>query len=387
MKILILNHNQERFGTYWRCFSLGEGLSKLGHQIIMVCASGRKFDLLVRKQIINKDFKIFTLPRIKLFRYFTGQFALRLPFYMYFVLFGEYDLLYAFTVAQTQIGFPAMLGKVIRRKKLVIDWDDLWGGGFAELHFKPIKKILTLSEVYFLRFADLVTCASRKLFQKAVLVKEKEKVFYLPNGCDLGRIKTISSEKARKKQGFLRADKIVLAMGNTYHFLVLDLLLSAYSLLIKRTPKVKIIFLSSLNISDETKEKFKDVFKKAIFTGYVSDEQRDLYLSSASVLVLPMEDNPIEEARFPIRLGDYLCAGRPIASNAVGEVKFYLEKYKAGLTCSPSSENEFANCIEKILKGKKLAERISKNARKLAETELSEEKIVKKLNNLVSHLT
>ena len=386
MKILILNHNQERFGTYWRCYSLAEGLSKLGHQLIMVCASGKKFDLRVKKQTVNENFVIYTLPRIKLFRYFTGQFVLRLPFYLYFVLFEKYDLLYAFTVAQAQIGIPAMVGKIIRKKKLIIDWDDLWGGGFADLHFKPIRKVLAYSEVYFLRFADLVTCASHKLFQKAVLIEDREKIFYLPNGCDLGRIKTLPIDKARKKLGFSAKDKIVLAMGNAYHLSVLDFLFSAYSLLIKRIPEVKIIFLSSLRISDETKEKFKDVFKKAVFTGYVTDEQRDLYLSSASVLVLPMDDNSIEEARSPIRFGDYLCAGRPIASNAVGEVKYYLEKYKAGLTCPPGSNTQFAGIIQKALEDKKTAQKISRNARKLAETELSEEKVVEKLNNLTGHL-
>lgn len=362
---------------------MAEGLSRLGHRLVMVCASGKKFDLQVKKQTVNENFVIYTLPRIKFFRYFTGQFILRLPFYLYFVLFGEYDLLYAFTVAQAQIGLPAMLGKVIRRKRLIIDWDDLWGGGFADLHFKPIKQILTFSEVYFLRFADLVTCASRKLFQKAILFKDKKRVFYLPNGCDLGRIKTMPIDKARKKLGLFEKDKIVLAMGNAYHLSVLDFLFSTYSLLIKRIPEVKIIFLSSLKISEETKAKFENVFKKTVFTGYVTDEQRDLYLSSASVLVLPMDDNPIEEARSPIRFGDYLCAGRPIVSNAVGEVKYYLEKYKAGLTCSPRSNTQFAGIIQKALEDKKTAQGISKNAKKLAATELSEEKIVEKLNNLI----
>jgi len=383
MRILMLNHNQEKFGTYWRCYSLAEGLSKLGHNLIMICASGKKFDLRIKKQRINDCFIIYTLPRIKLFRYFSGQFILRLPLYLYFTLFTKYDLLYAFTVAQTQIGFPALLGKILRRKKLIIDWDDLWGGGFADMHFKPIKLILTFSEVYFLRFADFVTCASQGLFQKAIKVKNKEKVFYLPNGCDSNRIKMIPKEKSRKKLGFSEKDKIVLVMGNAYHLTVLDFLLSTYLTLVKKIPEIKFIFLSSSEIPEGIKLKFKEVFDRVIFYGFVTGEQRDLYLSSAGVLVLPMNNNPIEEARSPIRFGDYLCAGRPIVSNAVGEVKYYLEKFEAGLTCSPNSIRGFADGIEKVLKNKKLADKISQNARKLSETELSEVKVVEKLNRFL----
>lgn len=383
MKILVLNHNQERFGTYWRCFSLAEGLSKLGHQIVMVCASGKKFDLKVRKQIINKNFIIYSLPRIKLFRYFTGQFILRLPFYLYFVLTTKYDLLYAFTVAQAQIGIPAMLGKIIRKKKVIIDWDDLWGGGFADLHFNPIKKVLTFSETYFLKFADRITCASLKLYEIAQKEAPKDRVFYLPNGCDINRIKRSSFPFSRMKLKLDPEQKIILAMGNAYHLNVLKQLLSVYRLLLKKNPKLKIIFLSSLKLSEEIKNDFRDILDKITFTGFVSDQERDYYLSAADVLILPMEKNPIEEARSPIRFGDYLCAGRPIVSNAVGEVKHYLEKNKAGLICKTNSTSDFSKSIEKILSDEVLAEKLSKNALALAKKDLSEKKIIQEINKIL----
>ena len=125
---------------------------------------------------------------------------------------------------------------------------------------------------------------------------------------------------------------------------------------------------------------------KITLTGFVSDEMKYLYLSAADILALPMEDNPVEEARFPIRLGDYLCAGRPIVSNAVGEVKYYLEEYNAGLTSPPDSPRKFADNILKVLRNKKLADELSKNARKLAEGELSRESVIKKVDSLIQSL-
>ena len=39
MNILFLNHNPERYGTYFRCYHLGRHLADRGHNVTLVCAS------------------------------------------------------------------------------------------------------------------------------------------------------------------------------------------------------------------------------------------------------------------------------------------------------------------------------------------------------------
>lgn len=387
LKILIFNHNQERFGTYFRCYSIADGLSQIGYKVTMICASGRDFDFRVRKQQINPNFLLITLPRVKYHTYHTGQITLRLPLYLYFALTGSYDLFYAFTVAQPQIAIPAVIGKFLKRKKLIIDWDDLWGGGFASLHVKPVEWVLTWSERFFLRFADVVTCASQKLYQNSLrLGIVPQKLFIVPNGCNSSEDRRVDQLLAKKKLKLPVEEKVVLSMGNTYNSITLNLLFEAYESLRKKFSKVKLIFLSSLVLSDVIKERYKKIMENITLTGFVSEGEKYLYLSAADVLALPMEDNPVEEARFPIRFGDYLCAGRPIVSNAVGEVKYYLEKYNAGLTSPPASPKEFGDNILRVLKDKKLAGSLSKNARKLAEEDLSRESVIKKIDALIRSL-
>lgn len=353
----------------------------------MICASGRDFDFRVRKQQINPNFLLITLPRVKYHTYHTGQITLRLPLYLYFALTGSYDLFYAFTVAQPQIAIPAVIGKFLKRKKLIIDWDDLWGGGFASLHVKPVEWVLTWSERFFLRFADVVTCASQKLYQNSLrLGIVPQKLFIVPNGCNSSEDRRVDQLLAKKKLKLPVEEKVVLSMGNTYNSITLNLLFEAYESLRKKFSKVKLIFLSSLVLSDVIKERYKKIMENITLTGFVSEGEKYLYLSAADVLALPMEDNPVEEARFPIRFGDYLCAGRPIVSNAVGEVKYYLEKYNAGLTSPPASPKEFGDNILRVLKDKKLAGSLSKNARKLAEEDLSRESVIKKIDALIRSL-
>lgn len=351
----------------------------------MLCASGKEFDLSIRKIVVNENFTIFTLPRVKYTRYFSGQLILRLPIYLLGVLTFDYDLLYAFTVAQPQIGIAAMVGKVLRRKKLVVDWDDLWGGGFANSHSFLIRKILEKSEVFFLRFADRITCASQMLYKKASSVyANKGNVYYLPNGCKTKHFSRTEYHQARQKLGYELNEVILLSMGNTYNSITLDLLFDTYRALLNTRSEIKLIMLSSIELPPTKKDQYSDILSRILFTGYVSDEQKDLYLSAANILVLPMENNPIEEARFPIRLGDYLLSGRPIVSNAVGEVKYYLEKYQAGLTCQPDSPEDFARAILTMLDDRTLAENCAANALKLSLGDLSDLEVVGKVEQILS---
>ena len=361
-------------------------MAELGHEVVMVCASGKDFDLLVRKQKYTENFSIYTLPRIKYHRYYTGQLLLRFWWYVIFVLFKDYDLLYAFTVAQPQISIPAFLGKFLRRKKLIVDWDDLWGGGFSLMHIRPVGFVLEKSESLFPRFADLLTCASNPLIKRALEIGiNKEKIFYLPNGCNYKEIKPISRKLSRNKLKISPGKKIILSMGNTYTG-SLDLLLAAFEQLIKKSPDCQLMFLSSLLIPDDRKEKFKSIIDRIKMTGWCSKQLLPYYLSSADILALPMDNNKIEEARFPIRLGDYLSAGKPIVSNALGEVKYYIEKYNTGLTSRPEDYKGMAKNFLLLLKDKKLSNKLGKNGRNLAIGELSWYNVIKKIDFKIKSL-
>lgn len=377
MKILFLNHNQERFGTYWRCFYLAKHLSQQGHEIILICASGRNFDLLIRKKKINQNFSIITLPRIKYHRYFTGQ-ILRLVLTLPIVLLSNYDLCHAFAVAQPQIAIPALTAKYLRGKKLIVDWDDLWGGGFAEEHASPVTKVLSFFERWIPKHADRITYVSEFLGHEIKKLGLGQKARKITNGANIDEVKLIDQTKAKQKLGLEKETKYLVSVGNTYFPQALKTLFLALEK-IKQKEKVKLLMVGLVDINPEVRKIFSQIEKEVILTGSVPFEKVLVYLSAADVLVLPMENNPIEKARFPIRLGDYLASGKPIVASAVGEVKYYLEKNKAGLVNNPRSIDELAENIIKLIKNKSLSQEISQNARNLAKRELAWGKIANKL--------
>ncbi len=385
MRILFLNHNHERFGTYFRCYFLAQGLSNLGHRVTMICASGKKFDLLIRKKKINPNFTIITLPRIKYHRYFTGQAFLRLPLTILHVLFSKFDLLYAFTVAQPQIGVPALIAKKVKKKPLLIDWDDFWGGGFAKAHGGVIQYILTWFERNVVKFADQVTYVSDflgKEIEKIDALIPKKKIV---NGANEQEIRVIDKNTAKRRLEFDLAGKFLLSVGNTYTD-SFGLMLKAFQKAREKLKDLKLILVGNLEIKEDFKPLFRQLKDNILVIGPKPYSEISYYLAAADTLILPMDDDQIEYARFPMRFGDYLCAKRPIVSNAVGEVKKYLKKYKAGFVTPTKNYQKMAEAIIESFLNQKLSSEFSENARKLAEGSLSRRRVVKQVSKSISSL-
>lgn len=383
-RVLFLNHNQENFGTYYRCFFLAKGLSEKGYQVTMLCASGKNFDLLVRKKKINDNFFIITLPRIKYHKYFTGQLELRLPITMAYVLFGHYDICHAFTVAQPQIGIPAWLAKKIRRKKLIVDWDDAWEDGFAQHHPWPIKQGLIFFENKIPKIADYVTYVSEYIGQKLekMGIAKKAKI---PNGCNTEQIKTGEKSECRQKLNLDPGKKILVSVGNTY-MNCLALLFRSLEIALKEEPNIYLYMVGEVDIYPKAKIIYDRIKNNIVLAGKKPFREIPVYMSAADILMLPMSDEVIEAARFPMRLGDYLCAARPIVSNAVGEVEYYLKKYNCGLCSYSGSPEKMAGNIIRVLKEPGFSDTISLNARRLAEGDLGWAGIFEKLETVYQNL-
>lgn len=337
----------------------------------MITVSQKDFDLKIRKKKIEKGMELTILPRIKFSQYHTGH-TLRAFLNTLFVLIKPYDLAHVFVFPVHPMTIPAAVVKIIRRKPLVIDGDDIWRGGWANYHPWPVKKQLEFCEDKLGFLADKITVVSEKMksrFLEAGI--KKEKIVKIPNGANVEEIKPMEKKLAREKLRLDGQSPLVLVMGHTYTE-GLFVFLKAFAKVVKLNSKVKLLFLGKMALSKEGEKKLEKVSQEIgteniIFIGEKPFREVPFYLGAADVLALPMEDNPIEEARSPMRLGDYLASGRPIVANAVGEVKNVLSDFNCGLVSSPKDSDEFAQNIIRVLEDKNLAKKLGEKARKTAE--------------------
>jgi glycosyltransferase involved in cell wall biosynthesis len=79
-------------------------------------------------------------------------------------------------------------------------------------------------------------------------------------------------------------------------------------------------------------------------------------------------------------LGDYLCVGRPIITNPVGDIKTLFQNYEIGLFAD-YCEEDFCNKMIYLIENPEISSRFGENARKIAVNLLDWNIKVKDLEN------
>jgi glycosyltransferase involved in cell wall biosynthesis len=372
MNILFLNHNPERYGTYFRCYHLARHLAERGHDITLLCAS--RTPTLRTDERREGNLRIRILPRVNLATYHTGH-TLRMVMNAWDCLTRDMDILHAFAFPLHPISFPTLLTGILRPKvKIVLDHDDMWKGGFTLHHPAPVRALYDFTEDRLPVLADRATAASEILMRKfrdAGLPEDK--IHYIPN-CPTIAAAMPEKNEARAALGLAPDDKVVLSMGHTYTE-SLFALLDAYAEARQSLPGLKLLFLGKLHISEAFQTRmraYEDRFAPDIVKiGEKPPADVPRYLAAADALLLPMDDDPIEKARFPIRFGDYLASGVPVVSNAVGEIKRIMETHDCGYTAPVADPKAFGRAVVTALTDVAGRQRKRENAARLIAEELN----------------
>ena len=105
-------------------------------------------------------------------------------------------------------------------------------------------------------------------------------------------------------------------------------------------------------------------------TGFVSEDTlRDL-CASAAALLLPMWNDDRSITRYPHKIGDYLMAGRPVVTCAIGELAGLLEDNVSGCFYEPGDVEGCAHVLHQLLLDRPLADSIGSGGRDVARTKL-----------------
>ena len=140
-------------------------------------------------------------------------------------------------------------------------------------------------------------------------------------------------------------------------------------------PGLKLLFLGKMHISDDFKARMKPFEERfapdIVKIGEKPPTDVPRYLAASDALLLPMDDDPIEKARFPIRFGDYLASGVPVVSNAVGEIKRIMETRDCGYTAPVDDPAAFGQAIVTALTDTADRQRKHDNAHTLIAEELN----------------
>jgi len=395
VNILYLNHNFEGEGTFLRCFNIAKIITEMNFCNIKLVTTSTSDRFRIRTKQINPNFSIVTLPQITQRPSYLG-YLFRGGFNCIFALGCKYSALHSFAVAIPTTAVPTIISRYFRRKPILIDWDDAWSGGYATYVSTFANRLTTFFEYRTPRLAQAkaMTVCSEVLRRMAVeqIGMHPSKVFKVLNGANLDAVYPIDQSEARKVVGIAPKEKVVMAMGRTFTK-SFEILLEVFSRVFEANPSVRFFVVGELcdygklgSYISGIKNRFFTVSRNIHFTGKVPYEEIKYYLSAADVLALPMEDSIHDWARFPIRLGDYLASGRPIVSNAVGELRRILIQNLAGMVVDPDDIEGFSEGILTLLENKKMGDMYGANAQQTAKEEMDWRTVARDMIEVYKHL-
>jgi glycosyltransferase involved in cell wall biosynthesis len=371
MKILILNHyaGAPSIGMEYRHFYLAREWEKLGHEILIVCASythlrSIQFDLKKNYEYHIVDGVKFLV--IKSVKYRSNNFKRVLNILVFISRLYTYKEKIAaefkpdVVISSSTFLFDIFSAENIARKsgaQLILEVKDLWPvspielGSYSKWH--PYIFLMQRTENYAYRNSDKVVSLLPKADSYMISHGlSPDKFHYLPNGIDTDDwdINKEIPDEIREKISHLKSQqkKLIGYLGNHGIANALDNLIAAMKCL--ESDNVVLILIGQGQekenlIKQADKLKLKNIF----FLPAVPKTLVPSLLEEFDILYIGLQNQPV--FRFgisPNKLIDYMMAGKPIiqAINAGNDI---VKEADCGISVEPGNVQTIADAIRQLI--------------------------------------
>ncbi len=197
---------------------------------------------------------------------------------------------------------------------------------------------------------------------------DEKKLVVAHNGVDLKSFENSETQEQLRKELRLPGDKkIVCYCGNTYSGRGIELLISAA----EKYKNLHFLVVGGLREDNEKYEKTINSKKINNFelTGFVSHSSVPKYLLASDILVIPYSreitikgGTNASQFTSPMKLFEYMAAGKPILSSALPTILEILEDGKTAALFEPENMDSFCDKLDKLLDNPEYMNTLSKNA-------------------------
>lgn len=376
--ILMLNLNRQGKGTYWRALGFARELVVLGHEVTLLAIGSPPRRRSFRQQW-QDGVRIVTSPDLHPNSgYDPWDTLLRVRW----LRDERFDLVHAFENRPVVIG-PALYLQRRDRVPLIVDWCDWFGaGGSVERRPNPLLRTLlrpveTFFEEHFRPGAQGHTVINSVLREKALALGiPEERILNLPNGASVSQIQPQEKETARARLGLSPTAKIVVYTGAIF---VDDarLMAEAFAHLHAAVPETRLLLVGYNNV--EVEAWIGPEREHVIRTGPVPFSQLVAYVAAADAGWLPLRDTGANRGRFPMKLHDFIAAGRPVIATDVGDLGRVVRTQGLGVATPPDAAS-LARAAQELLEDEARLRQIGDHARRVAEEKYAWPILTRKLD-------
>lgn len=392
-RALILNHNLREQGTWFRARKVAEGLHRRGWDVTFVYTGAGWY----RPRRVESEpgwtaWETASWARVREAGH--GAYPLGFPQRLA-ICRGRYGLIHTFSHFPPDQGVARLVR--LRGGFWMADWCDLWNsreGGLHDIslwrkplpdflrglpgaHLRAVYRIEDALEAGALTGADGVSVIASPLRERALrLGVPSRHILDLVSGADTGAIRPLPPGECRRALGLPEDALIVGYVANTTPDSVQ--LAGAMAHVWRADPRV--VLLTAGPEWDPGSPLFRRAARAGLYRhlgprpfGEVSG-----ILGAADILAMPLRDVPFNHCRWPNKFGDYLAAGRPVATTAVGDMGRLTERHRTGIAGEATAEG-LAGAILALAASPGLRTECGRNARAHAERFLNWDRQVDRL--------
>ena len=286
----------------------------------------------------------------------------------------EYDLL-LFYGPVLQFPITGILANVMKRKTAYLMADVQ--PQYSKMSLGITIKCAVADFVDFLlaRLSHVIVVLGTSALQERYLrLAPKTKQIRIWAPTDTQIFNTGDGERIKHRYG-LHGRKVVSYAGALDTLEGVHLLIAAIQLVAKKHSEVVLVLAGNESKTDRVvgeKVDFRRIAREAgigkrvVFTGHLSQNEVIDLLAASDVLVMPKIDHPMNHVASPIKIAEYLAAGRPVVSSNICEMDVILQHMENVLFCKPGNVEELAESIERVLNDAALQRKLAENATKVA---------------------
>ena len=243
-----------------------------------------------------------------------------------------------------------------------------------EVHTLP-EKVSTSDKHVWQKAKKIISITSFLRDRLVSLGIHPEKILVAPDGVDLQKFKVQSSKfKVRKELGLPTDKQIVMYTGHLYEWKGVDVLLGTAKQLSISPPTgdllkgdnyqfpILFVFVGGLPREVGQFQAKAKGLQNVLILGHRPHGEIPKYLAAADVLVLPNSAKPAISKFYtsPLKLFEYLAAGRPIVAADLPSLREILDEETAVFFAADDRASLLA-VIKKLLADEKLQERLARN--------------------------
>jgi len=201
---------------------------------------------------------------------------------------------------------------------------------------------------------------------------DPDKVTVVPNGVDMERFHPdVDGMKIKRKYKFEK--DIVLGFTGSFHYWHgLECFEQFIRELQAKYENVSLLLVGDGPLKSDLEETFsKESYRdKVVFTGYIEHRLMPEYIAAMDIVLAPYPEMDFFYFS-PLKLFEYMAAGKAIVASAVGQIAEIVQDGHDGMLYKTGNIEQLVEKISKLVEDEALRKNIGNNARKKAQRDYS----------------